>query len=74
MLIRAEQDSESHFRVAIDDWRQSNLSPIFLKFATKAEPLAMSMVILLHNAPELVGLWMEAVNEADDEALQPLLE
>lgn len=74
MLIRAEQDNESHFRVAIDDWRQSNLSPIFLKFATKAEPLAMSMVILLHNAPELVGLWMEAVKEADDEALQPLLE
>ena len=73
-LIRAEQDHESHFRVAIDDWRQSNLSPTFLKFASKAETLAMSMAILLYNAPELVGLWIEAVVEADDEALQPLLE
>jgi hypothetical protein len=34
----------------------------------------MSMAILLHNAPQLVGLWIEAVVEADDEALQPLLE
>jgi U3 small nucleolar RNA-associated protein 20 len=73
MLIRAEQD-DSHFRVAIDDWRQSNLSPTFLKFASKAEPLAMSMALLLHNAPELVGLWIEAVGGADNEALQPLLE
>jgi len=74
VLIRAEQDDESHFRVTIDDWRQSNLSPTFLEFASKAEPLAMSMALLLHNAVELVGLWMEAVGEADDEALQPLLE
>lgn len=74
MLIHPEQNDESHFRVAIDDWRQSNLSPTFLKFASKAEPLAMSMVLLLHNASELVRLWIEAVEEADDEALQPLLE
>jgi U3 small nucleolar RNA-associated protein 20 len=74
MLIRAEQDDESHFRVALDDWKQSNLSPTFLKFASNTEPLAMSMALLLHNAPDLVSLWMEAVGEADDEALPPLLE
>lgn len=73
-LICSKQDDESHFRIAIDDWRQSNLSPTFLKFATKAEPLAMSMALLLHNAPELLSLWIEAVGEPDDEALQPLLE
>ena len=68
------KDDESHFHEAIDDWRQLNLSPAFLRFANKADLLSLSMPLLLHNWREIVELWLSALEDADDEALKALLE
>lgn len=51
-----------------------NLAPSFLSFAKKADPLCLSMPLLLHNWREIVNLWREAVQLADDEGLKALFE
>ena len=68
------QDNESHFYVSLQQWRQLNLSPSFIQFANKADPLSLSMPLLLHNWRGIVELWLSAVDAADDEALRALLE
>ncbi|KAH7883428.1 hypothetical protein F5I97DRAFT_243889, partial [Phlebopus sp. FC_14] len=67
-------DNESHFYVSLQQWRQLNLSPAFIQFAHKADPLSISMPLLLHNWREIVELWETAVDSADDEALRALLD
>jgi U3 small nucleolar RNA-associated protein 20 len=68
------QDNESHFHEALDSWRQLNLAPAFLRFAQKVDLLSASMPLLLHNWREVVSLWLEALEVADDEGLRALLE
>lgn len=68
------QNNESHFYVSLQQWRQLNLSPSFIQFANRADPLSLSMPLLLHNWRDIVVLWMTAVDAADDEALRALLE
>lgn len=60
--------------MSLQQWRQLNLSPSFVQFANKADPLSLSMPLLLHNWRGIVELWMSAVDAADDEALRALLE
>ncbi|KIJ13504.1 hypothetical protein PAXINDRAFT_100613 [Paxillus involutus ATCC 200175] len=67
-------DNESHFYVSLQQWRQLNLSLAFVQFANKADPLSVSMPLLLHNWREIVELWETAVDAADDEALRALLD
>ncbi|KAG6335501.1 hypothetical protein ID866_3590 [Astraeus odoratus] len=68
------QDTESHFYASLQQWRQLNLSPAFIRFADQADPLSVSMPLLLHNWREIVDLWLEAIHTADDEALRALLD
>jgi U3 small nucleolar RNA-associated protein 20 len=65
---------DSHFREALNNWRQLNLAPAFIKFANQAGPLSESMVLLLHHWREIIELWTGALDAADDEALRALLE
>jgi U3 small nucleolar RNA-associated protein 20 len=51
-----------------------NLSPAFTVFVRKAEPLAASLPLLLHHWNDIADLWLTAVDNADDEAMRPLLE
>ncbi|KAF9222298.1 hypothetical protein BS17DRAFT_735750 [Gyrodon lividus] len=67
-------DNQSHFYVSLQQWRQLNLSLAFIQFANKADPLSVSMPLLLHNWREIVELWEAAVDAADDEALRALLD
>ncbi|KAH7929562.1 hypothetical protein BV22DRAFT_1191955 [Leucogyrophana mollusca] len=67
-------DNDSHFYLALQEWRQLNLSPAFLHFASKADPLAISMPLLLHNWKEIVELWKGALDVSDDEAMKALLD
>jgi U3 small nucleolar RNA-associated protein 20 len=68
------QDNQSHFYEALEHWRQLNLSPAFVKFAGRADGLSASMPLLVHNWKEILELWLEAIKDADDEALRALLE
>jgi U3 small nucleolar RNA-associated protein 20 len=68
------QDNESHFHEALNHWMQLNLAPSFIRFANKTDSLSASMPLLLHNWKEIVDLWIEAFEVADDEGLRPLLE
>jgi U3 small nucleolar RNA-associated protein 20 len=43
-------------------------------FARKAESLAASLPLLLHHWNDVADLWLTAVDNADDEAMRPLLE
>lgn len=72
--LKILQDDSSHFHNALEKWRELNLSPAFIKFADKAEPLSASMPLLVHHWREVVDAWFVAVDIADDEALKPLLE
>ncbi|KZT18582.1 hypothetical protein NEOLEDRAFT_1246369 [Neolentinus lepideus HHB14362 ss-1] len=62
----------SHFREAIDNWRQLNLSPAFLAFANRVDGLSASMPLLLHHWREIVDLWTIALDESDDEGVVAL--
>ncbi|OAX32581.1 hypothetical protein K503DRAFT_870071, partial [Rhizopogon vinicolor AM-OR11-026] len=67
-------DNESHFYLALQQWRQLNLSPAFVQFANKVHSLSISMPLLLHNWKEIIDLWKETLDTADDEALKALLD
>ncbi|KAG1832881.1 hypothetical protein DFJ58DRAFT_870204, partial [Suillus subalutaceus] len=67
-------DNESHFYLALQQWRQLNLSPAFIQFANKVDSLSISMPILLHNWKEIITLWNGALDASDNEALIALLE
>ncbi|KAG8773650.1 U3 snoRNP protein [Ceratobasidium sp. 428] len=67
-------DTQSHFQVSLDQWRQLNLSPSFLAFAGRVENLSGSFAMLLHHWEEIVRLWMDTVASSDEEAFKPLIE
>ncbi|KAL4079019.1 armadillo-type protein [Scleroderma citrinum] len=67
-------DGSSHFYASLQQWRQLSLSPAFVLFANRADPLSASMPLLLHNWTDIVDLWQLALDSADDEALRPLLD
>ncbi|KAG1731833.1 armadillo-type protein [Suillus paluster] len=67
-------DNESHFYLALQQWRQLNLSPAFIQFAKKVDPLSISMPLLLHNWKEIIDLWKGALDASDHEALKALLD
>ncbi|KAK2463026.1 hypothetical protein APHAL10511_004681 [Amanita phalloides] len=68
------EDNDSLFHGSLDHWRQLNLAPSFLKFANRVDSLCLSMPLLLHNWREIVNLWIEAVQHADNEGLKALLD
>ena len=68
------QDSASHFREALERWRELCLSPTFIKFSKKVDPISISMPLLLHHWSEVIDAWLEAVDIGDDEGLKPVLE
>ncbi|KAI6117784.1 armadillo-type protein [Pisolithus thermaeus] len=67
-------DDNSYFYDSLHQWRQLNLSPAFVQFANKVEPLSASMPMLLHNWRDVVQYWQESVDSADHEALPALLD
>ncbi|KAI6103164.1 hypothetical protein EV401DRAFT_731012 [Pisolithus croceorrhizus] len=67
-------DDNSCFYDSLHQWRELNLSPAFVQFANKVEPLSASMPMLLHNWRDVVRYWQESVDSADHEALPALLE
>ncbi|KAG8737812.1 U3 snoRNP protein [Ceratobasidium sp. 414] len=67
-------DTQSHFQVSLDQWRQLNLSPSFIPFASQVAKLSRSFAMLLHHWEEIVCLWMGAVASSDEEAFKPLIE
>ncbi|TFK26306.1 U3 snoRNP protein Utp20 [Coprinopsis marcescibilis] len=67
-------DNDSHFHQALDRWRQLNLAPSFLQFASKADQLSASMPLLLHHWRDIMALWVEAMEGSDDEGLRALLD
>ncbi|KAI0090560.1 armadillo-type protein [Irpex rosettiformis] len=67
-------DTDSHFHTALQDWRELSLAPPFVRFANKADGLSASIALLVHHWKEIIDLWLEAVESADDEALKPLLD
>ncbi|KAI9508385.1 hypothetical protein F5148DRAFT_1196985, partial [Russula earlei] len=66
-------DDQSHFFVAIEHWRQLNLSPAFVQFAIDVADISASMPLLVHHWSDIIQLWLRAVGSADDEALVALL-
>lgn len=73
-MLKQVQDNESHFYLALQQWRQLNLSPAFIQFANKVDSLSISMPILLHNWKDIIDLWKSALDASDNEALIALLE
>ncbi|KAI0070349.1 hypothetical protein K474DRAFT_1670178 [Panus rudis PR-1116 ss-1] len=67
-------DNSSHFREALDNWRELNLTHAFITFANKVEGLSASMPLLLLHHQDIIRLWLESVSVADDEGLKPLLD
>ncbi|KAF8270231.1 armadillo-type protein [Lactarius quietus] len=68
------EDDGSHFFVAIEHWRQLNLSPAFIRFAADAADMSASMPLLVHHRKDIIQLWLSALDSADDEALVALLD
>ena len=63
-----------HFFEAIEHWKQLNLSPTFVQFATDVLSMSASMPLLVHHWSDIIQLWLRALDNADDEALVALLE
>ncbi|TDL22984.1 hypothetical protein BD410DRAFT_769374 [Rickenella mellea] len=68
------EETSSHFYAALTHWLELNLAPSFQSFARKANPLSQSLALLLYHWREVVELWTQAVDSADDEGLKALLD
>ena len=73
-LLTSSQENDSYFHEAIQHWRELNLSREFLTFARRVDGLSASMPLLVHHWRQILELWLEAVDKADEEAFKPLLE
>ncbi|PFH47399.1 hypothetical protein AMATHDRAFT_67804 [Amanita thiersii Skay4041] len=68
------EENGSLFHASLDHWRQLNLAPSFVHFAKNAEPLCLSMPLLLHNWRAVLDLWIGAMDASDDEGYKALLD
>ncbi|KAG8681701.1 U3 snoRNP protein, partial [Ceratobasidium sp. 394] len=66
-------DTQSHFQVSLEQWRQLNLSPGSISFANQVDNLSGSLAMLLHHWEEIVRLWVDAIALPDEEAFKPLV-
>lgn len=67
-------DTECHFKLALDYWRQLDLTPVFNNFADRAYPLSTSVALLLHHSKDIVAFWLEAIAQASGDTLRTLFE
>ncbi|QRW12832.1 U3 snoRNP protein Utp20 [Ceratobasidium sp. AG-Ba] len=72
--VPTKADTQSHFQVSLEQWRQLNLSSGFISFANQVDNLSGSLSMLLHYWEEIVALWIETVSSTDEESLKPLVE
>lgn len=73
----ADQDlsaSTSHFRVALDEWSDKNLTEQFSNFLRDAEPLSETLPQLLHHQERVADLLLSYIENAPTTSLEPLLD
>jgi U3 small nucleolar RNA-associated protein 20 len=73
----AEDDvsvTTSHFRTALDNWVELNLSEDFVKFSRAVAPLSDSLVQILHHADDIHQLLLLHIEQGTVVSLQPVLD
>jgi U3 small nucleolar RNA-associated protein 20 len=65
---------ESHFRIALDRWRDLNLSEDFTVFARKIDALCDSLPQVLHHQDRIVELLLEYIEKSTAVSAEPLLD
>ena len=65
--------SQSHFRSALDEWSELNLSTTFTSFFNKVNALCESLPQLLHHADAIVDCLLDHIAKQDPLALETLL-
>lgn len=73
------QDNTSHFHTHLEQIRQLNLAPSFVKYADQVYSISESLPLLLHNWKHITESWIFASQAAgetkdDGEAYKPLLQ
>ena len=69
----ASNDSHSHFRAALDEWTELNLSATWTSFVRQVDPLSENLPQLLHHADTIFDLLLQHIKKKDGLALEPLL-
>ncbi|KIW03162.1 uncharacterized protein PV09_05805 [Verruconis gallopava] len=65
---------ESHFKIALDKWRDLNLSEDFTRFARKVAPLSENLPQVLHHQNEIVDALLESIQDSKAVSAEPLLD
>lgn len=66
-------DGSSHFRDALETWKDINISANFVEFVHKVEPLTQSLAQLLHHQGVIVEALLEGIEKHDALSSEPLL-
>lgn len=64
----------SHFKIALEDWRDKNLTDHFSNFIRDVEPLSESLPQLLHHADRISELLLQYIENGTALSLEPLLD
>lgn len=69
----ANPDGNSHFRTALEEWRDLNMSQTFTYFARQVESLCQSLPQVLYYKDQIMDLLISSLTEKDEHSLEPLL-
>lgn len=74
-LIDLDADATaSHFRTALNRWKDLNISEDFTDFVKAVEPLCESLPQILHYEEEIMGALVSSIEKRHSLSLEPLLD
>ena len=65
--------SQSHFRTALEEWSELNLTTTFTSFLNQVNPLSESLPQILHHTEQIVAALLAHIEKQDPLALEALL-
>ena len=67
-------DTQPHFRICLDKWKDQNMSAIFTDFVAEVSPFCQSLTQVLHHRSAIVDLLLLYIKKGDVHSLEPLFE
>jgi len=64
----------SHFRIALEKWRETNLSEDFTQFSREVGSLCDNLPQVLHHQDRIVDLLLEYIERGKTVSVEPLLD
>lgn len=67
------RDEQSHFRIALEEWQERNMSTPFVSLAQEVEPLCQNLPQVIHYEAQIVDHLLEWLPQGNIFSLEPML-